>query len=165
MNDDRAVPVDVNERRTLDGAAAADRAEAAADRTHALLVLLVLLVDTALLAMLQVMFLTASIGQVPVPLSALVALVSTPWLVRRAGEVTGVAGASAVLVVWLLTASVLSLAGPGGDALLPAGWSTPVLLAAALLPGAFTLGRVIRARLATGAPGADARDGGDEEPS
>ncbi|MBO0874736.1 MAG: hypothetical protein J2P19_15215, partial [Pseudonocardia sp.] len=120
MNDDRAVPVDVNERRTLDGAAAADRAEAAADRTHALLVLLVLLVDTALLAMLQLMFLTTSVGQVPVPVSAVVALVSTPWLVRKAGEVAGVAGASAVLVVWLLTASVLSLAGPGGDALLPA---------------------------------------------
>lgn len=120
MNDDRAVP--------------------------APLVLLVLLVDTALLAMLQLMFLTTSVGQTPVPLSALVALVSTPWLVRRAGEVACVAGASAVLVVWLLTASVLSLAGPGGGALLPADWSTPVWLGAALLPGAFVLGRLVRAR-------------------
>lgn len=120
MNDDRAVPTP--------------------------LVLLVLLVDTALLAMLQLMFLTTSVGQTPVPLSALVALVSTPWLVRRAGEVACVAGASAVLVVWLLTASVLSLAGPGGGALLPADWSTPVWLGAALLPGAFVLGRLVRAR-------------------
>jgi hypothetical protein len=153
MTDERAVPVEVEvERRTLDGAAAADRAEAAADHTHGALVLLVLLVDTALLAMLQLMFLTAAIGQTPVPLSALLALVSTPWLVRKAGQVAGVAGASAVLVVWLLTAAVLSLAGPGGDALLPAGWPTPVWLGAALLPGAFALGRVIRARLASGTP-------------
>src|SRR5262249_31397827 len=60
----------------LDGAAAADRAEAAADRANGMLVLIVLLIDAALLAMLELMFLTASVGRVPLPLSALVALVS-----------------------------------------------------------------------------------------
>ena len=46
--------------------------------------LAVLVVDVVLLALLELMFVTLSVGATPLPVSSLVALLSTPWLVRRA---------------------------------------------------------------------------------
>jgi len=68
------------------------------DRAHAILVVGLLTVDAALLALMELMFLTLSVGVVPLPVSALVALVSTPWLVRRAGELGGGWSAAAPLI-------------------------------------------------------------------
>jgi hypothetical protein len=114
------------------------------ERANSLLVVVVLTLDAALLAMMELMFLTLAVGVVPLPVSALVALVSTPWLVRRAGELAGPGGASAPLIAWTATIGVLGLAGPGGDVLLLSDWSTLALVIAGLVPAAFVLGRVIR---------------------
>jgi hypothetical protein len=65
--------------------------------------------------------------------------------VRRAGELAGPAAAGAPLIAWIATIAVLGMAGPGGDVLLLADWSTLALVVAGLVPAAFVLGRVIRA--------------------
>ncbi len=124
-----------------------DRTSGLADRVDGLLVLAVLVVDVLLLALLELMFVTLSVGTTPLPLSSLVALLTTPWLVRRAGELpTGVLGAAVVFGGWVGTIGVLGLGGPGGDVLLPDGWPSLLLLAAGLVPGALAFGRVIRHR-------------------
>jgi hypothetical protein len=115
------------------------------DLTRPLPVVALLTVDAALLAMMELFFLTLAVGQIPLPISALVALVSTPWLVRRAGELAGPVAASAPLIAWIATVAVLGMAGPGGDVLLLGDWSTLALVVAGLVPAAFVLGRVIRA--------------------
>jgi hypothetical protein len=108
-------------------------------------VVAVLTVDAALLAMLELFYLTLSVGPVPLPVSALVALVSTPWLVRRAGEEGGPGAAALPLVAWTLTIAVLGLAGPGSDVLLLSDWTSLALIVAGMVPAAFVLGRAIRA--------------------
>ena len=114
-----------------------------------LVVLVVLVLDVVLLAVVELMFVTLQVGSVPLPLSSLVALVSTPWLVRRAGALpTGAFGAAVVFAGWTLIIGVLGLGGPGGDVLLPDGWPSLLLIAAGLVPGALALGRVIRERRA-----------------
>lgn len=118
-----------------------------ADRLDALLVLGVLLIDVVLLAVIEMMFVTLRIGGVPAPVSALLALVSTPWLVRRAGDLPfGGPAAIAVLVAWMVCMTVLGFTGPGGDVLLPDTWPSQLLLGAGLIPGALVLGLVLRER-------------------
>lgn len=120
-----------------------------ADRIDAGLVLGLLFVDTVLLAIVEIMYVSLSTGGgAPLPLSAVVALVTTPWLVRRAGELaTGTPGAVLVFLVWTVIITVLGLGGPGGDVLLPGTWPSLALVAAGLFPGALALGRVIRRRM------------------
>jgi hypothetical protein len=108
-------------------------------------VVAVLTVDAMVLAMMELFYLSLSVGSIPLPVSALVALVSTPWLVRKAGEVAGPGAAALPLVVWTLTIAVLGLAGPGGDVLLLADAMTLALVVAGMVPAAFVLGRAIRA--------------------
>ncbi|HEX4247080.1 MAG TPA: hypothetical protein VH008_04380 [Pseudonocardia sp.] len=135
------------------------------DRAHSMLVVGLLTVDAALLAMLELMFLTLAVGVVPVPVSALVALVSTPWFVRRAGELGGSWSASLPLIAWALTVGVLGLAGPGGDVLLLSDWSTLALIVAGLVPAAFVLGRVIRGkRTARATPQTEAAEPASSSP-
>lgn len=118
-----------------------------ADRFDALLVFGVLLADVFLLAIIEMMFVNQRIGGVPVPVSSVVALVSTPWLVKRAGDLPiGAPAAIFVLLTWAGTTLLLGFTGPGGDVLLPNDWTSQLLLAAGLVPGALTLGRVLRAR-------------------
>ncbi len=118
-----------------------------ADRFDALLVFGVLLIDVLLLAVVEMMFVNQRIGGIPAPISSLVALVSTPWLVKRAGDLPiGVPAAISVLAAWTGTMLLLGFTGPGGDVLLPDTWPSQLLLAAGLVPGALTLGMVLRAR-------------------
>jgi hypothetical protein len=118
-----------------------------ADRIDALLVLGVLFVDAVLLAILEVMYVSLSVGATPLPLSSVAALVSTPWLVRRAGELaTGTPGAVLVFLGWTAVITALGLGGPGGDMLLLGSWPSLALIVAGLFPAALSLGRVIRLR-------------------
>jgi hypothetical protein len=118
-----------------------------ADRIDTLLVLGVMLIDIVLLAIVEMMFVTLRIGGVPVPISSILALISTPWLVRRTADLpTGTLGGVSVFLAWVGTTVVLGFTGPGGDVLLPEGWTSQLLLAAGALPGALALGRAIRAR-------------------
>jgi hypothetical protein len=113
------------------------------------LLLPLLVVDSALLAIVEVMFLQLFVGPVPVPLSAALAAVSLPWLVWWAGRIGGTpSSATLPLVAWLVTVALLGFAGPGDDVLLPMTWpmvvQTVLLLAGGLIPAVFTLARVRR---------------------
>jgi hypothetical protein len=118
-----------------------------ADRLDAVVVLGVLLIDVLLLALVEMMFVTLRIGSVPCPVSSLIALVSTPWLVRRTGDLPfGAPAAAVVLALWMGVMTLLGFSGPGGDVLLPDTWPSWLLLVAGSIPGALALGRIIRAR-------------------
>jgi hypothetical protein len=103
-----------------------------------------LTVDAALLAMMELFFLTLAVGSVPIPVSPVVALLTTPWLVRRAGELGGPRAAAAPLLAWVLVIAVLGLVRPGGDVLLVGDWPALALVVCGLVPAAFVLGRVLR---------------------
>jgi len=124
------------------------RATDRADRIDATLVLAVLFVDIVLLAIVEIMFVSLSVGGTPLPLSAVVALITTPWFVRRAGELaTGIPGAVLIFLTWFAFLTAAFLGGPGGDVLLQVTWPTIAFILGGLIPGALVLGRVIRRRL------------------
>lgn len=110
-----------------------------------LAMLSVLVFDAVLLAVVELLFLPLRVGGWPLPVSILVAAVTTPRLVRAASELGGT-GLAAVtpLAAWLATVLVFGTAGPGGDVLLPADWRSLVLLAGGMFPGAAALGRALR---------------------
>jgi hypothetical protein len=112
--------------------------------------LLVLVLDAVALAVVELLYLPLRVGAVPVPVTILLAVVSTPWLVRSAAELGGPRLVAAVpLVVWVLAIGVFGVAGPGGDVLLPADWRSALLLGGGLFPAALVLGRVL-ARYSSG---------------
>jgi hypothetical protein len=105
--------------------------------------LVVLVVDAAGLAVVELLYLPLRVGTVPFPITILLAAVSTPWLVRSAAELGGPRMVAAVpLVVWVLTLGVL-VAGPGGDVLFPVDWRSALLLAGGMFPAAVVLGRAV----------------------
>ena len=113
------------------------------------LLLVLLLVVSAVLAVTELMFLPLRLdgavlprlANLPVPASALVALLTMPWLARSAAELSPrtLVGA-APLLVWLLVIGVVGLAGPGGDLVLIPDWRTLLLLACGAFPAAVVLG-------------------------
>ncbi|MGH3994883.1 MAG: hypothetical protein ACRDSN_20775 [Pseudonocardiaceae bacterium] len=106
--------------------------------------LVVLVFDAVLLAAVELLYLPLRVAAVPLPITILLAAVSTPWLVRTAAELDGPSAvAAAPLVTWVVAMLVFGVAGPGGDVLLPADWRSLVLLAAGIFPGAVELGRVL----------------------
>ncbi|MGH3883696.1 MAG: hypothetical protein ACRDRY_02115 [Pseudonocardiaceae bacterium] len=117
--------------------------------------LLVLVFDAVALAAVELLYLPLRVGAVPVPVTILLAVVSTRWLVRSAAELGGPRSVAAVpLVVWLLALGVFGVAGPGGDVLLPADWRSLLLLGGGLFPAALVLGRTLaRPAVATSASG------------
>ncbi|WP_378055162.1 hypothetical protein [Actinophytocola glycyrrhizae] len=122
------------------------------------LVLAVLVVDAALLALLELLFLPLrfdgyllpyALGGMHVPLSAVVAALTTPWLVSVAGRLSqGLLVAAAPLIAWLLVVAVFGMFGPGGDLVLTADWRAMLLFACGALPSAIALGRVLATTLA-----------------
>jgi hypothetical protein len=121
-------------------------------------VLAVLVVDAVVLALVELLFvplrfdgylLPHALGGMPVPLSAVVAALTTPWLVTVAGRLSPrlpVAGAP--LFAWVLTVAVFGLFGPGGDLVLVADWRALLLFACGALPSAVVLGKVLATTLA-----------------
>lgn len=106
--------------------------------------LAVLVFDAVLLAVMELLYLPLRVGGVSLPVTILLAAVTTPWLVRSAARLGGAAPvAAAPLVVWVVAMLVFGLGGPGGDVLLPADWRSLVLLAAGIFPGAVALGRAL----------------------
>ncbi|MGH3869924.1 MAG: hypothetical protein ACRDSR_00165 [Pseudonocardiaceae bacterium] len=105
--------------------------------------LVVLVFDAVVLATVELLYLPLQVGAVPFPVTVLLAVVSTRWLVRSAADLGGPRSVAAVpLVVWLLALGVLGVAGPGGDVLLPADWRSILLLGGGLFPAAVALGRM-----------------------
>ena len=113
------------------------------------LLLVLLLVDAAILAVLELMFLTLrfdgyllpDLGGFPLPITVLVAVVTMPWLVVQAARLSPrLSVAAAPLLVWVLVLGVFALAGPGGDRVLIEDWRALLLLAGGALPAAMKLG-------------------------
>jgi hypothetical protein len=110
--------------------------------------LVVLVADTVALALIEVFFLPLrfdgtllpDLGSWPFPITALLAAITMPLLVVRAGNVSRrllIAGAP--LWTWLVTIATVGLVGTENMVLLP-DWRTMLLLAAGTLSAAATLG-------------------------
>jgi hypothetical protein len=108
-----------------------------------------LLFDSAVLAVIELLFLPLrfdgyllpDLGGFPLPVTVLLAALTTPWLVSMASDLTDRLVVSvAPLLVWLLSLGVFGLAGPGGDLVLIEDWRSLLLLAAGALPAAIVLG-------------------------
>lgn len=106
-------------------------------------VLAVLVLDSVLLALVELLFLPLYVGSVKFPIAALLAAVATPVLVRQAAAVSRRA-AAVPLVVWFVVVFAVGLGGPGGDIVLPGDWRSLLLLAAGTLPAAVAVGRQLR---------------------
>ena len=124
-----------------------DRLDKNPDRVNELVVLTVLIINTVLLALLELAFVSFTIGTATVPISALIALLTTPLLVRVAGSVSpGPLAALGPLITWIVVVCGLGFTGPGGDIILTDGWPAYLLIIAGMVPAAFILGRVMRTK-------------------
>lgn len=117
------------------------------------LFLLLLVVDTVLLAVLELFFLPLRIGVVPVPLTVVVGAVTTPWLVSTTAKLVRPGLSWVPLAVWVVVVFGLGLLGPGGDLVLIQDWRALVLLGASALPGALVLGGGLGRAAAGRSPG------------
>ena len=80
----------------------------------------------------------------PVPITALVAAVTLPFLISKAGAINPrLAVAGAPLWIWLLCVLVSAFPGPGGDVVLVADWRALLLLVCGAFPAATRLGAVL----------------------
>ncbi|UJW35196.1 hypothetical protein L3Q67_16280 [Saccharothrix sp. AJ9571] len=118
------------------------------------LMAVVLVVDAVLLAVLELFFLPMradgtllpALGSFPVPLSLVVAAVTTPLLVLTGRALVGPPFAGIVLAVWAFSAIAFAMFGPGGDRVFVEDWRGLLLLAVGALPGAFAVGGSVRAK-------------------
>ncbi|AIJ25908.1 hypothetical protein [Amycolatopsis methanolica] len=105
------------------------------------LLLVLLVLDAALLAVLELFFLPLYVGgTIPFPVMVLVAALTTPLLVRLAGRLVARRAAFAPLVAWVLVIVIVGLFGPGGDLVLLRDWRALLLIAGGALPAAMSLG-------------------------
>lgn len=110
-----------------------------------------LLVDTVLLALLELFYLPLRfsgdilprLGWTPFPITALLALLTTPLLVLGAAKLVRARLAAVPLLLWLATLLVFGLLGPGGDHVLIGDWRMLLLLLCGALPAAAVLGRTL----------------------
>lgn len=93
----------------------------------------VLCVNAFLLAWVEMAWLSYRVGAVPIPVSAVLALVTTPLLMAAAAAV-GRSGFG-VLAVWTLTVGVVGLWSRAGAGVMPQDWRAILLIAAGVLPG------------------------------
>jgi hypothetical protein len=117
------------------------------------LFLLLLALDTVLLAVLELFFLPLRIGVVPLPLMVVVGAVTTPWLVSTTAKLVRPGLSWVPLAVWVLVVFGVGLLGPGGDLVLIQDWRALVLLGASALPGALVLGGGLGRAAAGRSPG------------
>ncbi|HEY4017524.1 MAG TPA: hypothetical protein VGM75_02480 [Pseudonocardiaceae bacterium] len=115
------------------------------------LMLLVLVLDAIILAVLEMFFLPLrldgfelpDVGGLPVPITVILAAVTTPWLVARAGDASGrILVVGAPLWAWLATLGVVGFVGTENMVLL-ADWRSLLLLAAGVLPAGIALGNAV----------------------
>ena len=105
--------------------------------------LLILSACAALSAMLAALLVPLRWGTVIVPVSVLIAVVSTVGLTLLAwSAVRSVALATIPFAIWVVTVLVLSQARPEGDVLLPGGQTGVVYVVYATMLGGFVAGLV-----------------------
>ncbi|GAA4863220.1 hypothetical protein [Actinomycetospora straminea] len=105
-------------------------------------IVVLLAVDAVVLAWTEMAWLTLRTADagIPLPVSALVALVTTPLLVLAADAVLPEGRAAVVpLAAWTLTVLVAGLWSPAGAGVLPPDWRAVLLLGAGVVPGALAL--------------------------
>jgi hypothetical protein len=124
-----------------------------------------LIADAVILALLELFFLPLrldgvflpKLGDFPVPITVVVAVVTTPLLVSGTAKLVRPGLSWIPLLVWVLVVMVVGLAGPGGDLVLIQDWRALLLLAGGALPGALALGNglamVIRGSAVQGGKG------------
>ncbi|MDT7729033.1 MAG: hypothetical protein QOI21_5609 [Actinomycetota bacterium] len=133
--------------------------------------LAVLIADTVLLALLELFFLPLrldgvvlpKLGDFPVPITVVLAAVTTPLLVQLAGKLVRPGLSWIPLVVWVLVIMVMGLTGPGGDLVLLQDWRALLLLAGGALPGALALGGGLAAAVQASAVRSVALKGGTQK--
>ena len=104
----------------------------------------VVLVAAVLLTALELLLQPLYIGPVPVPVGTVLVLLTMPWLIHAAADVsTATVVVASPLVAWIVVVGVLGFAGPGGDVVLPTTWQSLLLLVAGLLSGLVPLRRVV----------------------
>ncbi len=119
--------------------------------------LAVLIFDGFLCGVLSVFFLTAYLGPVPFPASALLAGIANVMLLFAARKVADTPLAiGSPLMGWGTGVLLCMLGGPGGDVLLLADWRTAFLLVGGLVPPGVLL-FTWRLRTLTEAPHANLR--------
>jgi len=120
-------------------------------RLSTTLLLALLVVDAVVLAIVELFYLPLRLGPdrggVMLPVSVLLAGLSTPLLVWAAGRLAvhrtyRMAVAGTPLAAWVLTVLAFGVAGPGGDVMLPSDVRSLLLMAAGMLPAGVVLGRL-----------------------
>jgi len=114
---------------------------------------ILLLVDTVLLAIVELFFLPLRFdgfvlpawGGAPFPITVLLAVVTTPLLVSTAARVVPARLAMVPLVLWLVMLLVLGMFGPGDDRVMITDWRMLLLVLGGALPTAALVGRVLGA--------------------
>lgn len=109
------------------------------------MVFAVLLLDAVVLAVVELLFLPVHLNRVQFPITAAVAVVTTPLLVDAAGRLAPKRRiAAAPLLLWFATLLVFGAFGPGGDVvMLGNDWRTLLLVGGGALPSAMMLGTVM----------------------
>ena len=124
------------------------------------LLLAVLVLDTVLLALLEVFFLPLrldgqllpQIGDIPFPVSVVLAAVSMPILIVQTAKLISARAALLPLALWILTVVVVIAVSPGGDRIVPMDWRAMLLLVSGTFPGVLALGGVISGIAKRGLP-------------
>ena len=110
-------------------------------------VLTLLALDGVISAVLAAVFLSLHIGPIPFPVSALISGLLNAALVWAAMQWTPSSRLAALpLWTWLGTVAVLTLPGPGDDAVFSAQWLLLLLIVLGALPPALLLYRRTRPR-------------------
>jgi hypothetical protein len=112
-----------------------------------------LVLDAIVLALLEQFFLPLrldgtvlpKLGDFPVPVTVVLAIVTTPLLVTTTAKLVRPGLSWIPLLVWVIVLLVVGVAGPGGDVVLIEDWRTLLLLGGGALPGAMMLGGSIGA--------------------
>lgn len=112
------------------------------------LLLALLTFDAFLLGLLELFFLPLrldgivlpKLGDAPIPVTAVLAVITTPLLVRTTAKVVRPTFSVIPLLVWVLVVLGMGMAGPGGDLVLIQDWRALLLIGGGALPGALALG-------------------------
>ncbi len=110
--------------------------------------LVVLCFDAFLLGLLELFFLPLrldgivlpKLGDAPFPVTVVLAVITTPLLVRTTAKVVQPSFSVIPLLVWVLVVLGMGVTGPGGDLVLVQDWRALLLIGGGALPGALALG-------------------------
>nr|WP_221471933.1 hypothetical protein [Amycolatopsis umgeniensis] len=110
--------------------------------------LVLLSFDAFLLGLLELFFLPLrldgvvlpELGDFPFPVTVVLAVITTPLLVRTTAKVVRPSFSVIPLLVWVLVVLGMGVTGPGGDLVLIQDWRALLLIGGGALPGALALG-------------------------